>query len=88
MNDLLQLVEHGFRDDTGVDWYRGYGLVVTPANRRRILDRDDTVSEADGWCYQDNPLSDEVVAVTRIRWEDVRLYAPADLELRCQTWTS
>lgn len=88
MSDLVQFIERGFIHSGGaIDWVAGEAYLVTPKNRRRILDRDNTESRDDGWSYQHTPLDGDVTVVTRIRWEDRVLYDEVTLARVVQPWT-
>ena len=91
--DLMQIHEFAFEaPDGSLGWVSGYGITVGAANRRRILDREGASPRDDGWCYfrseVDATASGWCVVVTRIRWDDPRLYSPEDAARVMRPWSN
>lgn len=71
---LMQICEYGWQQPDGtIDWTETIRRPDTSANRTRILNRDSThPTSVDGW---------KIVPagpggyMSRIRWDDIRLYA-------------
>lgn len=83
MSDLVQTVESGFDLGDRIDWDHHRRTIVPASNRRRILDREHrrgVTPGADGWLTIHTDHATGCTTVTRIRWEDTALYAPADLD--------
>ncbi|MGP3708521.1 hypothetical protein [Gordonia paraffinivorans] len=69
---LMQVVEEGFDNGSGIDWVKTHHRPDTHANRRRIIDREHTNGEtprADGWLYM-RRVHGDFVHVQRIKWID------------------
>ena len=92
-DSLIQVHEHGFANPDGtIDWVRGYGFTVGTPNRRRILDKPGADPQPDGWCYFRQEIDDDAVdgcmVVTRIRWDDPRLYTTEDAARVMRDWST
>lgn len=82
MSDLMQHVEIGTRTASGIRWDYSNRYRVPGDHRRHILNREHeqgiTPSE-DGWLWcAERHIADDLSIVTRIRWDDLRWYAPQD----------
>lgn len=70
--NLMQVLEEGFDNGSGIDWVKTHHRPDTHANRRRIIDREHTNGEtprADGWLYMRRDHGD-FIHVQRIKWID------------------